>query len=131
VKNSFLKPVSHGGDHRPGGSDPTYAGVWHNVGDTDEPAFQNSWDNVGDPFAPMRFRLVVGPPSDSGSSIDDRQSVLEIQGSVIGGDTGTVIFTLPDGYRPSHELRLPASDSDGTFVVLRVEANGDVSHGLT
>ena len=78
----------------------------------------------------MRFRLVVGPVSDSGGSLDDHQSGLEIQGSVTGGDSGTVVFTLPDGYRPSHELHLPASDDLGGFVVLKVEANGDVSRGL-
>jgi hypothetical protein len=124
------KPDRHGSEHRPGGFDPSYTGPWHYVGALGEPAFQSGWVNVGGGLAALRFRLLVGSPADDGDSIDDRGTSLEIQGSVTGGDSGTVVFTLPEGYRPSHELRLPASDDSGGFVVLKVEANGDVSRGL-
>lgn len=122
-------PSYHGLSHSPIGGDPSRTEVWHYVGETGEPAFQNGWANVGGALAPMRFRLVVGPHATSGD-IDTRNASLEIQGSVTGGDSGTVVFTLPAGYWPSHELHLPASDDLGGFVVLKVEANGDVSRGL-
>lgn len=124
------KPVLHGRDHRPGGADPSDPGPWHNVGDSGEPAFQNSWENVGTGLAPMRFRLIIGSPLAAGDSGTPQGNSIEIQGSVIGGLTATVIFTLPVGYRPSHELRLAASDDVGDFVVLRVLASGDVIFGI-
>lgn len=125
----MTSPVYHGTLHAPWGPDPVETEEWHYVGDSGEPAFQNSWANAGDPYAPLRFRLVTGRGASTGD-IDTRRASLEIQGSVTGGDSGTVVFTLPDGFRPSHELHLPASDDLGGFVVLKVEANGDVSRGL-
>jgi hypothetical protein len=81
------------------------------------PSFQNGWANIGGGLAPMRFRSLPG-------------GALEIQGSVGGGGDGTVIFTLPTAYRPSHNLRLPASADDGSFVVFQVLSTGDVIYGV-
>jgi hypothetical protein len=93
------------------------AGHWNYVGDTDKPAFQNSWANAGGDLQTLRYRWHLG-------------GGFEIQGSVTGGATGTVIFTLPEGYRPSEtgdgELRLVGSDDDGNPVVFRLLTNGDV-----
>jgi hypothetical protein len=91
----------------------------------DAPIFQNSWANVGSTLMPMRFRISIGYPNylnkDNGS---------EIQGSVTGGTTGTVVFTLPPAYSPESDLRLSASDDTGQFVVFQVLATGDVIRGL-
>lgn len=93
-------------------------GRWRYVGETDEPAFQNGWHNVGGDLVPMRFRLLLG-------------CGVEIQGSVTGGATGTVVFTLPDeGYRPDYELRLVASDDTGDCLVFRVLTTGNVVAGV-
>src|SRR5262252_7708069 len=99
--------VMHGRDHGRFGADPLPAGPWHYVGATREPPFQNGWDNIGDPYQVMRFRELL----DEG---------IEIQGSVTGGASGTVIFTLPVRYRPVKRLRMAASNSDDTFVILEV-----------
>lgn len=121
-----LKPANHGRDHRGGSLHDGIPAEWHNVGDSGEPAFQNGITNQGGGLVPMRFRLLPGDPLDGG----DTHGCLEIQGSVTGGSTGDVIFTLPIGYRPSHELRLAASDDSGNFLVLRVLANGEVIWGV-
>lgn len=59
---------------------------WHYVGATDEPAFQNSWANVSG-LPKLAFRL-------------REAGVVDIQGAISGGSS-TVVFTLPEGYRPS------------------------------
>lgn len=60
---------------------------WHYVGEAGEPAFQNSWANDST-FPMMAFRL-------------REAGIVDIQGVVIGGSSGTTIFTLPAGYRPA------------------------------
>ena len=90
---------------------------WHYVGDPGEPTFQNGWDNVGGGLTHMRFRRLVA-------------GGVEIQGSVTGGTSGSVVFTLPAHYRHDTELRLAASDDAGGFIVFRVLANGNVIAGV-
>jgi hypothetical protein len=107
------------------GSDPSITGPWHNVGDSGEPSFQNGWGNSGGSLAPMRFRLVVGPPD---AVIYTRS--IEIQGSVTGGSSGAAIFTLPAEYAPDADLHLTACDDSGAFLVLTVQANGNVIAGF-
>jgi len=60
---------------------------WHYVGEAGEPAFQNSWANDST-FPKMAFRL-------------REAGIVDIQGVPIGGSSGTTIFTLPSGYRPT------------------------------
>lgn len=58
---------------------------WHNVGTGVEPAFQNSWTNLD--ARVCRFKKYP----------DGR---VRLAGFVTGGAAGTVVFTLPVGYRP-------------------------------
>ena len=81
--------------------------------DVDSPAFQNGWDNIGGSEVPMRFRW----------RLDGK---LDIEGGIIGGDVGTVVFTLPTGWRPDFDFRLTCSSNDATVVILKVESGGDV-----
>lgn len=65
----------------------------HYVGDAGEPAFQNSWVN---------FDSGLANPSGAGRNAGfyrDRGRVY-LLGVICAGASGTVAFTLPDGYRP-------------------------------
>ena len=67
---------------------------WHYVGDTGEPAFQNGWANVAN--APkLAFR-------------QREAGVVDIQGTIDSG-TNVIVFTLPEGYRPSVATAVTAS----------------------
>jgi len=67
-----------------------YADRWHTIGDPGEPAFQNSWTNYGAPFGPVRFTKLS-----SGLVVVDG---LANPGTITNG---TLVFTLPPGYRPT------------------------------
>lgn len=63
---------------------------WHYVGGTDEPAFNSTWANIST-LPKLAFRI-------------REAGVVDIQGTVTPGASGTsgsTIFTLPEGYRPS------------------------------
>lgn len=139
----------HNSLHFPTGSDPlvgpwiyvgnasgvTYQGIDPNngmpvppgapapIGMLSIPSFQNSWGNVGGSYQKMRFRWVLGHGS-------------EIMGSVTGGSSGTIIFTLPniDLYLWNHSAEgiviQAGSTSTGSFVPYRVFPSGDVYHGF-
>lgn len=93
-------------------------GNWIYVGDPPPaPQFQNGWDNTGGSLAPFRFRSLLG-------------GGFEVQGSVIGGVAGTPVFTLPQRFWPSAEIRCAASDDTGAFIVFRVTAFGDCIFGF-
>lgn len=91
--------------------------LWVYVGDLYAPEFQNSWANTGGSLAPMRFRALLG-------------GGFEVQGSVVGGSPGTPVFTLPERFWPSAEIRCAASDDTGAFIVFRVTATGDCIFGF-
>lgn len=114
------KPVLHGRDHN-NGMDPIPAD-WHYVGGSGEPAFQNSWANVGGTKAPLRYRFLAA--TDSASSAP----AVQIQGSVVGGSTGTVIFTLP--VTRDYDVHLTACDDNGDLIVVTVKESGDVICGF-
>ena len=81
---------------------------WHYVGEAGEPAFENGWGNkgVGQPALAFRIREV---------------GVVDIQGQVAGGTSGTTIFTLPTGYRPSAISLMPGVGyASGAFVAVEV-----------
>lgn len=84
------------------------AETWHYVGDTDEPAFENSWANSSS-FPKLAFRI-------------REAGVVDIQGVTIGGATGTTVFTLPEGYRPSG-ASVYYSAYGGTTGVALIEVN--------
>lgn len=68
------------------GSDPD---PWHYVGAGGEPPFQNLWVNFdasATTYQRLRFRKAAGR--------------VYVEGTIKSGANGTVIFTLPAGYRP-------------------------------
>lgn len=85
------------------------------------PPYQGTWTAPTDAtLQPLRFRWLRG-------------GGIEIQGSTSGGVSGTTIFTLPNDalYRQfTLEVRKPASDDGGNFVVLRVQPTGAVVGGM-
>lgn len=107
---------------------PTTAGLaalnagesWHYVGAAGEPAFENDWDNWITTWD-LAFRI-------------GETGVVDIEGSAYNiVDTTDVIFTLPEGYRPSNTVRIPqvgTSSALGTpttqACTLVVLANGQV-----
>lgn len=93
------------------------SGPWHSIGDPGEPAFQNGWTNAGGTAVVARFRWSLNGGTD-------------LQASMTGGTHGTVAFTLPPAYRPDADIKAPASDDDGNYIVLQVKANGDVIPGI-
>lgn len=80
---------------------------WHYVGETDEPAFQNSWANISaNPKMAFRIR---------------EAGIVDIHGVIVGGASGAVIFTLPEGYRPSSAAASPVyADAGGGPIVASV-----------
>jgi hypothetical protein len=95
-----------GKDYRDGASAVIYSA----------PAFENSWTH-GDPdedsFSKVQFYL-----SDDGE--------VRIKGVADGGDSGTVVFTLPEGYRPPKIERFEITATDYTRAVCEVWPDGSV-----
>lgn len=78
------------------------------------PIFQNGWgNNAGDQAVSFRIHPATH---------------LEIRGGIQGGALGTVVFTLPAGFRPmlSVPVLFPANDGLSVFTG-RVDPNGDVT----
>lgn len=90
---------------------------WHVVGDSGEPAFENSWGNYTGRM--VRFRK-------------DAVGFIHLQGTAAGGtDTdGTIIFTLPSGYRPVDDpVIIPVNGVQASaphIARLRVNSDGSV-----
>lgn len=86
---------------------------WHYVGESGEPAFQNSWENSGgNPALAFRIR---------------EAGIVDIQGTIVSGANGSVVFTLPEGYRPSANVFLPAFNFSPSAAYVVVGENGGVS----
>jgi len=68
---------------------------WHLVGAVGEPAFQNSWVWFGAGNSVPAFRK-------------DGFGFVHLKGSVKNGTNGSVIFTLPAGYRPLEQIAVPS-----------------------
>ena len=101
---------------------------WHYVGSGgDAPAFENGWANVtGEPKTAFRLR---------------EPGVVDVHLTVQSGTPGYPIFTLPAGYRPSHNTHMqgtgysslsPVTPTSGGFVVLDdgTVADGSVTPGI-
>lgn len=86
----------------------------HKVGAAGEPAFQNSWVNydAADAGRQARFRK-------------DPTGRVRLAGTIKTGATGTVVFTLPVGYRPPGYVSATVSASGGQ-AVCQVAADGTV-----
>ena len=110
--SGWISVVDSSGDLPDG--DP---GVW-NASDASgiTPVFQNNWTNTGGLYPPVSFYL-----SDDGE--------IRFRGAPTGGATGTVVFTLPSGYRPEYNERLVCpTDTAGTSCIFEVSTNGDVTY---
>lgn len=87
-------------------------------GPWEHPTLINGWENVGGSAVPMRYRWLIG-------------GGFAIQGSIGGGDLGTVAFVIAiEEIRPDYEIRLNGSDDDGNLVVWVVYPNGNVQVGV-
>lgn len=92
---------------------------WHRVsqtgpGDWRAPAFVNSWADAGG-FGAASYRL-------------EGTDVVRLEGAVTGGISGSVMFTLPVGYRPSVARIVATPDVTGAGVnFLSVATSGDVT----
>jgi hypothetical protein len=96
--------------------------VWRNVGDPSQPAFVSPWRSYaggGSAYGKIRF-------------YKDYTGIVHLDGlaETTGTPSGSVIFTLPIGYRPSQQAVVIARGSPGgteTAVQLNVMTNGDVA----
>jgi hypothetical protein len=88
--------------------------AWKYVGVSDGVVYVNSWFNTGSGTVNGRWRkLPTGQ--------------VEVQGTISGGSSGTVAFTLPAGYRPNHLMTF-AAVANGAAAGIQVETDGDVKH---
>lgn len=84
-----------------------------------EPTLQNGWINYGGTLKSVSF-------------YKDKNKNVHLSGSIKNGTStnGTVLFTLPTGYRPLTDITyLAGANSSGTFYPykLTVKSNGDVT----
>lgn len=83
------------------------------AGDPLAPSFQNGWANMLGQ-QPASFRLHPA-------------TVVQLRGGVTGGTAPSVVFTLPERYRPNVTTALLFPGADGTAAFTgRVDPNGDV-----
>lgn len=89
----------------------------HIRGDTDwiAPSLQNSWVDYGGAYAPAGYRLKNG--------------VVYIQGLIKDGTVtaGTVLFTLPEGYRPASSKIFHSPNGTTDPGRTNIAENGDVT----
>jgi hypothetical protein len=85
---------------------------YHEIGAQGEPAFENGAANYGNGFSTAGFFI-------------DHEGVVHLKGTV-SATGGTVIFTLPAGYRPSATLDLDAIGS-GAQAYIYISSGGEVS----
>lgn len=90
-------------------------GPWHTVGGTGEPAFQNSWANYGSGYGPTRFRLEAG-----GTRV-------AFDLAISGGANGTVMFTLPVGFRPPYPRTVSCAIGSWLAGALVIGTDGTVT----
>ncbi len=76
---------------------------------------------MGGDKAPLRFALCPGKDADTG------QPRFEIEGSITGGTTGTVIFTLP--FTLDYDIYRATVDSTGATGSVTIQQSGDVIAG--
>lgn len=83
----------------------------------DSPPFLNDWTNSLGDDAPVSFRRTLN-------------GWVHIRGGFTGGLDGTVIFTLPEGFRPEYQQQMVIPSASLTaFATCVVLANGDVTFG--
>lgn len=103
-------PTGPTGPQGPTGGNATVPmDTWHTVGAAGEPAFANSWVNY------------VGVSNESPISFTkDPLGRVRLRGFAATGTLGATggMFTLPAGYRPPGELRIPVYSHNGTVQVV-------------
>lgn len=84
----------------------------------DSPPFENGWTNSLGSDAPVSFMRISG--------------WVHIRGGFFGGADGTVIFTLPVGFRPVYPqpMVIPTHDP-GHFATVVANVDGTVVFGTT
>lgn len=118
----------HGRDHRWGGADKLVDGDWTYVGTAgldgvdslltyESPPFENGWTNVLGDEAPVSFMHTIA-------------GWVHIRGGFFGGADGSIVFTLPVGYRPVYQqpMVIPTS-TPGHFATVVVNTDGTVVFG--
>lgn len=85
---------------------------WHYVGADGEPDFENDWINSPGAFQACRFSKTP-------------EGKLIIEGRIEGGLLDTVVFTLPEGYRPPKNLLFKVPMASAGYV--KVVSTGEVS----
>jgi hypothetical protein len=88
----------------------------HRVGAAGEPAFGANWANLGFGFETTGF-------------YKDPWGIVHLVGDLAGAAGRSLsIFTLPTGYRPGAQTRVPVyGNGDGNVGTLRVDTNGTVN----
>lgn len=92
---------------------------WHEIGASGEPALQNSWANEG----------AAGSET---AAYKRNRDTLYIKGLIDSGTItdGTVIFTLPAGYRPNNVIKVAGMYVQGSAenaYQLEIQTDGDVA----
>jgi hypothetical protein len=84
---------------------------WHSVGTPDEPVFKNNWHNT-DGGRALRFTK--------------DGNLVFLQGVVVGGGNGALIFNLPEGYRPSRFLEIASGALGELPATITIGLDGSV-----
>lgn len=87
---------------------------WHIIGDTGEPAFQDTWEQYGSSYQEAGFFL-------------DSEGWVHFRGLIKNGTASSVIFTLPEEYRPDVATYCIGQAGGGHFGYVKVFTNGDVA----
>jgi len=87
--------------------------AWNIVGDVGQPAYQNSWS----------FESIL----ENGAGFGKTGNDVFLKGNVEGGSIGTVVFTLPVGYRPGDHRKKYVTESSGGYAVVEISTTGEVS----
>ncbi len=77
------------------------------------PTLTNSWANLGSGFANAGY-------------LKDPMGFVHLRGEVNGGINGSIIFTLPAGYRPAAATNLASINGASAFAYLQIAASGTV-----
>lgn len=80
------------------------------------PTLVNGWYNKTPNFRKIEY-------------FKDKFGLVHISGGAIGGGTsGSIMFTLPVGYRPSAPIRIVTCNTSSTFGFIEIGSDGTVKH---
>jgi hypothetical protein len=87
----------------------------HLIGAAGQPEFQNACANLGLGFQPAGF-------------YKDPFGIIHLVGDITSCSSESVlVFTLPDGFRPTTSQRFSVHNTDTTVGTVRVDPNGEVT----